>query len=325
MRRRDFIAGLGGAASYPLTARAQQPTTPAIGFLLLGMRDSASDFLAGVRRALGDSGYVEGRNLTIEYRWANDDLGRLPELAADLVRRRVAVIVAAGASSALAAKAATTTTPVVFYSGVDAVGAGLVPNLSRPGGNLTGANSMLYQVAAKQIGLLHDLLPQVTRFGFLINPQVPNVELAIQNVGAAAATFGGRIDVLSASTNHEIDTAFATLLEKRVDALIVSPAALFLARRVQVVALTLRHGVPTIFAERQNVEIGGLMSYSPSRAEPFRQVGLYVVRILKGEKPSELPVVQPTRFEFVINRQTANLLGIEVPPTLLALADEVIE
>jgi putative tryptophan/tyrosine transport system substrate-binding protein len=322
MKRREFIAGLGGAAAWPLAARAQQPVMPVIGFLDLNMRDS--QFSQEVRKALDDSGYVEGRTLTIEHRWA-DDLARLPELAADLVRRRVAVIVAASTASALAAKAATTTIPVVFYAGVDAVGAGLVPNLIRPGGNLTGVNSMVYQVGAKQIGLLHDLLPLATRFGFLINPQVPNIQSAIQNIEGAAVTIGKPIEVLSASTNHEIDTAFATLLEKRVDALVVSPAQLFVNRQVQVVALTLRHGVPTIFSTHDTTKIGGLMSYSVRRAELFRQVALYVVRILKGEKPSELPVVQPTKFELAINLKTPKALGLTVPPTLLALADEVIE
>jgi putative ABC transport system substrate-binding protein len=268
-----------------MVARAQQRAMLVIGILAVGTRDDM--FLAGMRKGLSDSGFVEGLNLSVEYRWADNDLGRLPEMAADLVRRRVSVIIAPGASAAVAAKAATTTIPVVFWAGVDAVEVGLVTNLSRPGGNLTGINSMVYQVVAKQIELLHELRPAARRFGFLINPRIPNIETAINTARAAMASLGGSIEILDASTNREIDITFESAVKKGVDALVVSPARLFSDRRVQVTALTLRHAIPAIFAERQNVEIGGLMSYSPSRSEQHRQLGVYVGRILKGEKPSD--------------------------------------
>jgi putative ABC transport system substrate-binding protein len=325
MNRREFIAGLAGAAAWPHFANAQQPARPVVGFLGISTREDYSTYLAGIRNGLSDSGFVEGMNLSVEYRWADNDLGRLPEMAADLVRRRVSVIVTPGASAALAAKAATTTIPVVFWAGVDAVEAGLVTNLSRPGGNLTGINSMTYQVVAKQIELLHELRPAAKRFGFLINPRIPNVETAINTAQVAMASLGRAIEILVASTNREIDIAFESAVKNRVDALVVSPAILFLNRRVQVTALTLRHAIPAIFTERQNVDIGGLMSYAPNRSEQQRQLGVYVGRILKGEKPSDLPVIQPTRFELVINLQTARTLGIDVPQRLLAQADEVIE
>jgi len=323
IRRREFIAGLG-AAAWPLAAHAQRLAMPVIGYLDVSMR-GASTLLPGIRKGLMDSGFVEGTNLSVEYRWAENDLGRLPEMAADLVRRRVSVIVAPAASAALAAKAATTTIPVVFWAGADAVEVGLVTNLSRPGGNLTGINSMSYQVVAKQIELLHELRPAAKRFGFLINPRVPNIEAAIKTAQAAVASVGRPIEILAASNNGEIDTAFARAVGNGVDALVVSPAALLTDRRVQVTALTLRHAIPTMFPDRQNVDIGGLMSYTPSRLEQYRQVGIYVGRILKGEKPSDLPVMQPTKFELVINLQTARTLGIDVPQSLLARADEVIE
>jgi putative ABC transport system substrate-binding protein len=324
IRRREFIAGIG-AAAWPVVARAQQPAMPVVGFLDVGSPEGYSTLLSGVRKGLSDSGYVEGTNLSIEYRWAENDLGRLPEMAADLVRRRVSVIVAPAASAALAAKAATTTIPVVFWAGVDAVEVGLVTNLSRPGGNLTGMNSMIYQIVAKQIELLHELRPAARRFGFLINHRVPNIETAINTAKAAAASLGRSIEVLAASTNREIDAAFASALGNGVEALVVGPGALFLNRRVQITALTLRHAIPTIFTARQYVDIGGLMSYTPSLSEQYRQVGVYVGRILKGGKPSDLPVMQPTTFELVINLQTARTLGIEVPERLLTRADEVIE
>jgi putative tryptophan/tyrosine transport system substrate-binding protein len=235
MRRRDFIAGLGSvAAAWPLAARAQRPASLVIGVLSVGTRDLSTNPLSGIRKGLSDSGFVEGGNLGIEYRWADNDLGRLPEMAADLVRRRVSVIVAPAASAALAAKAATTTIPVVFWAGADAVEAGLVTNLSRPEGNLTGVNSMIYQIVAKQIELLHELLPDATRFGLLINPRVPNIEAAIHTAQAGAAALGRPIEILAASTNREIDTAFAILLQKGVDALVVGPGGLFVTRQVQV-------------------------------------------------------------------------------------------
>jgi putative tryptophan/tyrosine transport system substrate-binding protein len=325
MRRRDFIAGLGGAVAWPLAARAQQTATPVIGYLTSGSPESAENYLPGFRKGLSEGGYLEGRDVIIEYRWANsDDFSRLPELAADLVRRRVAVIAAAEQTSALAAKAATTNIPVVFYTGGDAVEAGLVASLNQPGGNVTGINSMVVELGTKRLGLLHELLPRALRFGFLVNPGVPNLEGPISRMKAAAAYIGHSIEVLGASTDREIDAAFASVVQKGIDALVVSPTPLFWGRRVQITALTLRHSVPTIFPDRMFAEVGGLMSYSPYVTDLYRQVGIYVGRILKGEKPSELPVVQPSKFEFVVNLQTAHILGIEVPPTLLLQADEVI-
>jgi putative tryptophan/tyrosine transport system substrate-binding protein len=325
MRRREFITGLGSAAAWPVIARAQRPAVLMIGLLSVSAREQSTNLLSDIRKGLSDSGFVEGGNLGIEYRWADNDLSRLPELAADLVRRRVSVIVAIAASAALAAKAATATIPVVFWAGADAVEAGLVTNLSRPEANLTGVNSMTYQIVAKQIGLLHELLPGATRFGLLINPLVPNIEAAIHTAQTAAAALERPIEILAASNNREIDTAFASVPQKGVDAVVVSPAGLFTNRRVQITTLTSRHAVPTIFSDRPFVDVGGLMSYTSNRSEQYRQVGLYVGRILKGQKPSELPVTQPIKFEFVINLQTARTLGIEVPQRLLTQADEVIE
>jgi len=273
---------------------------------------------------VSESGYVEGTNLTIEYRWANSDFGRLPELANDLVRRRVAVIVANTLSAARAAKGATDSIPVVFLTGGDAVEAGLVASLAKPGGNVTGMNALTVELGPKRLQLLHDLLPMATRFGFLVNPNAA-VKLAISRMEAAAATIGRPIEIVTAGTNREIDTAFATIIQRRVDALVVFPVPFFVDRHVQLTALTLRHAVPTIFPDRIFVEAGGLMSYAPNTLELYRQAGLYAGRILKGEKPSDLPVMQPTRFEFVINQQTARTIGIDVPPALLAQADEVIE
>jgi putative tryptophan/tyrosine transport system substrate-binding protein len=282
--------------------------------------------VAAFRKGLSETGFVEGRNVAIEYRWAHDDFARLPELAADLVRRRVAVIAAPGSSpGGLAAKAATTTIPIVFSTGVDPVQAGLVASFNRPGGNVTGILSMSLELGPKRLGLLHELLPGAARFAMLIDPTSPNAESEVTDLQAAAATIGRQIEVFYAGTNRDIDTAFASLVQKRSDALWVAPNTLFINRRVQIVTLAARHAVPAAYPDRQITEVGGLMSYGSSQADIHRQVGIYTGRILKGEKPADLPVMQPTRFEFVINLQTARTLGIEVPPTLLALADEVIE
>jgi putative tryptophan/tyrosine transport system substrate-binding protein len=324
MKRREFIAGLGSLTAWPLAARAQQPGLPVIGFLHVGAPESAADLLLRFRKGPSEMGYVEGRNLAFEFRWANNDFARLPDLAADLVRRRVAVIVAYTTSAALAAKAATDSIPVVFLTGGDAVEAGLVVSLDKPGGNVTGFISRTIELGPKRLQLLHELRPTAMRFGFLVNPNAA-VQLAISRMEAAAATIGRPIEIVTAGTNREIDTAFATIHTRGVDALVVFPVPFFSDHYVQLTALTLRHAVPTIFFSRIFVDAGGLMSYAPNIFEQFRQAGLYSGRILKGENPSDLPVMQPTRFEFVINQQTARTLGIDVPPTLLAIADEVIE
>jgi putative ABC transport system substrate-binding protein len=277
-------------------------------------------------KGLGETGYVDGHNVAIEYRWANNEAARLPDLAADLVRRRVAVIAAMQTSAALDAKAATSSIPIVFVSADDAVENGLVASLSRPTGNLTGINAMMVELVPKQLGLLHDLLPRATRFGLLETPRRVGGASIIKSAQEAAARIGGTIEVLSVANPHEIDTTFAQLTEKRVDAvMMVLGARLFVNRRVQLATAAARYVMPVIFYDRGYAEAGGLMSYGINILEQYRQAGIYVGRILKGEKPSDLPVIQPTKFELVINLETARLLGIEVPPTLLAIADDVIE
>jgi putative tryptophan/tyrosine transport system substrate-binding protein len=324
LKRRDFLTLLGGAAAWPQAARAQPQALPVVGYLRTGSPDG--DFsLAGFRKGLGEMGYLEGRNVTIEYRWAQNDYGRLPELAADLARRQVAVIAASPTSAALAAKAATMTIPIVFQAGGDAVEAGLIGSLGRAGGNVTGINSMATELGPKRVEVLHELLPKAERFGFLINPNIPNVQSAVSAVQAAAAALGCSVRVVAAATNQEIDAAIDRLAQERIEGLAITPAVLFNDRRVQLATLTARNALPTVFADRVFAEIGGLASYSASLAELYRQLGTYAGRVLKGEKPSEMPVIQPTKFELVINLQTARTLRIEVPPTLLAIADEVIE
>jgi putative ABC transport system substrate-binding protein len=327
MTRREFITLLGGAAAtWPLAASAQQPAMPVIGFLQSGSPEPNVNRVAGFRKGLGEAGYVEGKNVAIEYRWAESRYDRLPAMAADLASRKVAVIAApASTPAALAAKAATTTIPIVFGIGGDPVQTGLVANLNRPGGNVTGFTSMNAELAAKQVGLLHELLPAAARFAVLVNPGNLIHETVIRDAEKGAAALGLQIEVLSASTNRDITTAFTTLLEKRAGALLVSPDALFVSRHTQFVTLAARHAVPTINFDRAFAEAGGLMSYGGSLTDVFRQTGFYIGRILKGEKPGELPVARATKFEFVINLQTAQVLGLDVPATLLARADEVIE
>ena len=327
MKRRDFITLLGGAAAWPMAARGQQTGTPVIGFLSPGAeRDSPGGErdLLGFRKGLSEMGYVEGRNVAIEVRWAQNDVRLLPELAADLLRRRVAVIAAAGVNAARAAKALTSTIPIVFLSGFDPVEQGLVASLNRPGGNLTGFTFLTGEVERKQLGLIHDLLPRATRFAFL-QPGSTGPASIISGLRAAADSIGVEIDVLYAGTNAEIDEAFADMVQKRTDALLVENVFLFRDRRTQILTLAARHAIPVIYGGRADVQAGGLMSYGPNNADTSRQFGIYIGRVLKGEKPSDLPVMQSTRFEFLINLQTAKSFGIEVPPTLLALADEVIE
>jgi ABC-type uncharacterized transport system substrate-binding protein len=326
MKRRDFITLLGAAAAWPLAARAQQPTIPIVGYVHPDSPQPIAGLLAAFREGLSETGYVEGQNVVIEYRWAHNDLSRIPELVADLVRRRVAVIATPGSSAvALAAKAATTTIPIVFSLGLDPVQLGLVASLSRPGGNITGVNSMSNELVAKRLGLLHELLPTATRFAVLVNPKNPTTESLKKDVEAAAAAIGPQIEFFTASTGSEIDTAFANLVERRPDALVVHPDNLFINRRVQLTTLAARHAVPAIYPLRPDAEAGGLMSYGTKLADAHRQAGVYTGRILKGAKPADLPVVQPTKFEFVINLQTAKTIGLTVPATLLARADEVIE
>jgi len=326
MRRRAFITLLGGAAAWPLAARGQQSAVPVIGFLNITSPDGYAERLRGFRQGLKDTGHVEGENVAIEYRWAEDQPDR-PSLATELVRRQVAVIATLGTTnSALAAKAATTTIPIVFAVGEDPVRLGLVVSLARPAGNLTGINFFNSELTAKRLELLHELVPTATRVAVLINPtEAANAETTVRDVQSAAHAIGLQIQVHNASTSREIEAVFATFGHARPDALFVVGDALFNSRRVQLVHLATRYGIPATFGSRVYPEVGGLMSYGTNIMDAFRQAGVYTGRILKGAKPAELPVVQSTKFELIINHPTARMLGIIVPDKLLARADEVIE
>jgi putative tryptophan/tyrosine transport system substrate-binding protein len=325
LRRRQFITLLSGAAAaWPLAARAQQPAMPVVGFLSgLSPADDAH-FLPAFRQGARETGYVEGQNVAIEYRWAQDQYRRLPDLAADLVRRQVAVIAARDTTSAIAAKAATTTIPIVFVTGGNPVTVGLVASLNRPGGNVTGITILSTELGTKRLGLLHELLPGAVRIAVLVDPNFALTQSFVSDVQAAALSIGKQIEVLHASTGRDIDTVFASLAQP-VDALMVGPSPMLNNRRAQLVTLAAYHRVPAIYIQREAVEAGGLMSYGASVTDAYRQAGVYIGRILKGEKPADLPVMQSIKFEFVINLNTAKLFGLSFPPGLLAIADEVIE
>jgi len=328
LKRREFITLLGSAAvAWPVAAGAQQAATPVIGFLNSISPDGYTDRLRAFRQGLKDAGYAEGENVTIEYRWADGQLDRLPMLAAELVRRQVTVIATSGGDAAtLAAKAATTTIPITFIVGEDPVRLGLVVSLARPSGNLTGINLFIGELASKRLELLRALVPTATRVAVLVNPaDTANAETQMRDVEAAARHLGLQIQVVSASTSREIDAVFATLVRERPDALFVNTSPFFTNRRVQLALLAAHHSIPTAYATREQVEAGGLMSYGTSLTDAWRQAGVYTGRMLKGTKPADLPVIQATKFELVINHQTARVLGLTVPATLLATADEVIE
>jgi putative ABC transport system substrate-binding protein len=326
MKRREFITLLGGAAAWPLAARAQQPVMPVVGFLHSGSPEPNANRVAAFRKGLSEAGYVEGQNVAIEFRWAAGQDDRLPDLAADLIRRRVAVIATpASTTASLAAKAATTSIPIVFAIAADPVALGLIASLSRPGGNATGVSFLFVELVSKQLGMLRELVPTANRFVALLGPNAAIADAIVKELQASASALGLPIEILRGGTAREIDAAFANLVQKPGGALWVSPDAFFTNRRAQIVTLAARHALPAIYYVREFAEIGGLMSYGANVANGYQLTGIYVGRVLKGEKPADLPVVQPTKFELVINLNTARAVGIAIPNTLLALADEVIE
>jgi putative tryptophan/tyrosine transport system substrate-binding protein len=324
LKRRQFITLLGGAAAWPLTARAQQPAMPIVGFVNGG--SSVVSWSSAFRNGLNETGYIEGQNVTVEYHWLEGQFDRLPSVMADLVRRQVVVIATpAGTYASLAAKAATATIPVVFGVAEDPVKLGLVASLARPGGNATGVNFFTQELMAKRLGLLHDLAPKAVRIALLVNPADLPLAETIRELPEAARVLGLQITTLNASTTGEIEAAFATLMRDRADALFVNADVFFTTQAMQIARLAAQYGIPAVYSSRAYAEVGGLMSYGPDQPETCRQVGIYTGQILKGGKPADLPVLQPTKFEFLINLNTAKALGMDVPATLLARADEVIE
>src|SRR6516165_534237 len=322
MRRREFIAGLGGAAAWPVAARAQRPALPLVGWLA---PDEVREALTALEQGLAEAGFVEGRNFAFEYRSADYQSDRLPALAADLVRRRVAVIIAVGTDSALAAKAATTTIPIVFGTGQDPVALGLVASLNRPGGNATGIAILSSELGPKRLQLLRELIPNAALFGVLVDPAVPDIQSFVADLQAAARTLGLQLIIENARTDSDLEPAFATLSQQHVGAVLVSPSGFYVGRREQLAALAARHALPAVYARNEIALAGGLMSYGTSLGYALHQVGIYTGRILKGEKPADLPVQQVTKLDLVINLKTAKALGLTIPETLLATADEVIQ
>jgi putative ABC transport system substrate-binding protein len=325
MKRREFMTLLGGAAAWPLAARAQQPAMPVIGFLSSSAPVDRARYLTPFRQGLREAGYVEGQNVVIEYRWAQDQHDRLPDLAADLVRSQVTVIAAHDTPSSIVAKAATTTIPIVFVSAGAPVKLGLVESLNRPGGNVTGITFVTAELGAKQLGLMHELQPGAVRVGVLVDPNFAPTQSFVSDIQAAAVSIGKQIEVLEAATDRDIDMAFASLPLRPIDALLVGPSPFLNNRRLQLATLAAYHRMPAIYPVREFAEAGGLMSYGTSITGAYHQAGVYTGRILKGEKPADLPVIQSTKFEFVINLNTARAFGLTFSPGLLAIADEVIE
>jgi putative ABC transport system substrate-binding protein len=327
LRRREFIAGLGGAvATWPYVARAQEAKPPVVGFLRGDTPAAGASTVAAFRKVLSETGFVEGRNLVIEFRWARNNRDRLSELAADLIRREVDVIATPGSAlGALAAKALTSTIPIVFSTNADPVQIGLVASLNRPGGNVTGFTGMISELVPKQFGLLHELLPKATRFGLLVTRNFVAIDRVTKDAESAAAALGRQMEILFVASDRDIDAGFAELAQKRVEALLLTDDVVLASRQSQILTLAARHAAPVIYPSRVWTEAGGLMSYGPPVQVDGRQPGLYVGRILKGEKPAELPVVRETRFEFIINLATARAIGLDVPATLLTIADEAIE
>jgi putative tryptophan/tyrosine transport system substrate-binding protein len=325
MRRREFISLVGGAAAWPLAARAQQPALPLIGFLNSTSPDGYAPFVAAFRQGLKEAGYVDGQNATIEYRWAEGQYDRLPAMAADLIQRKVSVIAATTTPAALAAKAATATVPIVFTTGGDPIKLGLVASLNRPGGNVTGVSNLLNELGSKRLGLLRELVPAAAVIATLVNPNFQDAESQLRDVETAARALGLQLIVLKASSEREIDAAFATMAQQGAGALLVTTDPFLLARRDQIVALAARGVIPVLYPVRDFAVAGGLMSYGTDFADSYRQAGIYAGRIVRGEKPADLPVQRSTKFEFVINFKTAKALGLAVPNSMQLLADEVIE
>ena len=325
MRRRDVISLLGGVTAIPFAAHAQQPAMPVVGYLSALSHAAVERYNDAFVAGLMETGYVDGKNVKIEYSWAEGNYDRLPALAADLVRERVAIIFAAGDPSALAAKAATTTIPIVFIVGRDPIKLGVVASLNRPGGNLTGVNLLTKEMEAKRLGVLHQLVPTATKLAVLLNPKTADADAQLSEVRSASRILGPQIEVIDASDERDIDRAFASLPQKKIGGLVVSADPFFNTCRSQFIALAARYSMPTLYFVREFASSGGLISYGTSVTDAYHQVGVYTAKILSGAKPGDLPIVQPTKFELVINLKTAKTLGLSVPPTILATADEVIE